>query len=149
MQLKSIFSKIGLGLLAVMFVASLGLAVTPDNALAQSGIEDEPTSGGGGSLEGPGGIPKDSDLSTVEGVFGLVQSVVQWLLIFAVVIGVIFIIVGGIKYVTAGGDSEQATQATRMIAFAAVGIAIILLAFILVQLVANIVGVEVPGKVLE
>lgn len=130
-------------LLIIVFSAFL---LAPAVALAQAA----PSGGGGQGLQPPpnGDIATQGPFSTIEGIFEVLQAAVQWLLIFAVVIGVIFIIVGGIQYVTAGGDAEQTSKATRMIAYAAVGIAIILLAYILVNLIANIVGAEVPGQVL-
>jgi hypothetical protein len=50
-------------------------------------------------------------------------------------IAVIFIIVGGIKYMTSGGDAEKATSARGMIINALIGIAIILAAMFIITMV--------------
>ena len=50
-------------------------------------------------------------------------------------LAVIFIIIGGIKYMTSGGDSEKATSARGMIINALIGIAIILAAIFIISLV--------------
>lgn len=136
----SLTTRLFLSLFILAFAAFAGLMITPDSALAQPVPE-----GGGGGLQPPD-VPTEGP-STVEELFAIFEAIVRWLLIIAIVIGVIFIIVGGIRYVTAGGNAEQAAAATKTIAFAAVGIAIILVAFILVRLVGNILGVTPPEQV--
>jgi heme/copper-type cytochrome/quinol oxidase subunit 2 len=132
-------TRLFLSLFILAFAAFAGLMITPDSVLAQPNPE------GGGGLQPPD-VPTEGP-STVEELFAIFEAIVRWLLIIAIVIGVIFIIVGGIRYVTAGGNTEQAAAATKTIAFAAVGIAIILVAFILVRLVGNILGVTPPSQV--
>jgi len=56
-------------------------------------------------------------------------------------LAVIFIIVGGIKYMTSQGDDEKATSARKMIVNALIGIAIILVAtFILTVVEGFVIG---------
>lgn len=69
----------------------------------------------------------------------LIQMLVNWFLIIAGAIAVIFLIYGGILYITAGGDAEKATKGRTAIVNAIIGVVIILLAFIIVQWVGNIV----------
>ena len=56
-----------------------------------------------------------------------------------IAIAVIFIIVGGIKYLTAGDSEDKTKSARKMITNALIGVAIILVAYFLVQMVAEFV----------
>lgn len=52
-------------------------------------------------------------------------------------IAVIFLIYGGITYVTAGGDQEKATQARTIIVNAIIGVIIIALALVIIRWVTT------------
>ena len=54
-------------------------------------------------------------------------------------VAVIFLIYGGIMYITAGGNPESATKARTIIINAIIGIVIILLAFTVVWWVSSII----------
>jgi hypothetical protein len=55
-------------------------------------------------------------------------------------IAVLYLIYGGISYVTAGGDQEQATQARTIIVNAIIGVVIIALALVLVTWATKAIG---------
>ena len=55
-------------------------------------------------------------------------------------IAVIYLIYGGITYVTAGGDQEKATQARTIIVNAIIGIVIIALALVMVTWATHAIG---------
>jgi hypothetical protein len=63
---------------------------------------------------------------------GAVQFVINIALYVGGGIAVIYLIYGGITYVTAGGDQEKATQARTIIVNAIIGIIIIALALVMV-----------------
>ncbi len=66
---------------------------------------------------------------------------VQWIINIALFTGggiaVIYLIYGGITYVTAGGDQEKATQARTIIVNAIIGVIIIALALVMVKWVTG------------
>jgi hypothetical protein len=64
------------------------------------------------------------------------------LILFVVGLGlaVIFLIVGGIKYMTSQGDDEKAGSAKKMIVNALIGVAIIAVAVGLISLVIGFLG---------
>lgn len=67
----------------------------------------------------------------------LVARLINWVLWFAFVLAVIYLIYSGILYITAGGDSEKATKGRTGVINAVIGIIIILLALAIVTWVAN------------
>lgn len=66
---------------------------------------------------------------------GVVGAVVQTLLIIAVIVCLFFLIWGGIRWITSGGDKGGVQQARSMIIAAIVGLVITLLAFFILNVV--------------
>jgi len=66
---------------------------------------------------------------------------------FYILIGLstIMILYAGFQYITAGGDSEKVGDATKTITYAAVGIAVALIAKAFPNIVASILGQTVNG----
>lgn len=67
----------------------------------------------------------------------LVGVIVNVITIVAGAIAIIYLVVSGISYITAGGNAEQATKARQGIINSLIGIAIIVLAFGLVKFVTT------------
>ena len=67
-----------------------------------------------------------------------VQLIINALLFIIGAVAVIMIIVGGIRYVTSGGDANAATSARNTIMYAVVGLIVAALAYALVQFVISI-----------
>lgn len=84
------------------------------------------------------GIPTLTPLTS--GSFkDLVVTLLNWVLILAAALAVVYLVYGGILYITAGGDAEKATKGRTAVVNAIIGIVIILLAFLLVAWVNNII----------
>lgn len=118
---------------ALIVVGVLALMVAVRTALALDAPRDLPTT------------PKT--LNSLQEFFDFLRTLVKWLLVFSLLIGVGAIIYGGITYVTAGGNTERAGKGSHIIGYALLGIAVMVLAFTLVSVVANIVGGDVSGVV--
>jgi hypothetical protein len=69
-----------------------------------------------------------------------VTTILTWLFGFAGIIAVIYLIYGGILYITAGGDAEKATKGRTALVNAIIGIVIIALAIMIVRWVSSIVN---------
>ena len=65
----------------------------------------------------------------------LFGNIVQFLIIIAIVVSIIFVIWGGIKWTTSGGDKEKVGQARATITGAIIGLIIALLAFTIISYV--------------
>ncbi|MHB8830509.1 MAG: hypothetical protein ACYC44_00060 [Patescibacteria group bacterium] len=106
-------------------ILGLGLALSPNAAFAQAGLQSI-KSGVQGAAKGAGlATSAGSDLSTVVG--GLIFAVMSLvgIILFA------YMVYGGFKWMTAGGDSKAVTEAQSIIRNAVIGIVIIALAYVI------------------
>lgn len=72
----------------------------------------------------------------------VLAAVIKALLLFAGAVAVLFLIIGGFRYVISAGNAEQVEAAKKTILYAVLGLIVIFLAFVLVQLIQNYLGVE-------
>lgn len=82
---------------------------------------------------GLGSAPSAVGSSQIEAVFGAVYLV-------AGIVAVIAIILGGVRYVTANGDSGQLQAAKNTILYAVVGLVVIIMAAAITQFVIKSVS---------
>ena len=82
----------------------------------------------------------------IEGAGGstLVGKIVTLLLIIAVVLALIYLVYGGIKYITSGGDKAKVDAARSHITAAIVGLIMALLAYFILNIIAYLfLGVSI------
>ena len=108
-----------------------------------------PTANGNSSVGGscPGGTSPNGGLCVPTGncpagsicgqstLAGLMLQIINYLLIFAGIIAVIALIIGGYWYITAAGNEEQAEKGRKALLNAIIGLVIILLAYAIVNIV--------------
>ncbi len=83
--------------------------------------------------------------ATAEGIFStLIGKIMGWVLVIVAVIAFIYLIINGIKYITAGGDAAKATEARNGIVNAIIGVVIVLLAYVILRFAGSL-GTEL-GK---
>ncbi len=73
---------------------------------------------------------------------GVLVSVVNALLIFAGAVAVLFLIIGGFRYVISTGNEQQVEGAKKTILYAVLGLIVIFVAFVLVQLIETQLNVK-------
>jgi hypothetical protein len=81
-----------------------------------------------------------ASLGDLNGVFSRVVSVALGL---AGIVLFVMLLVGGLKYITAGGDPKAAEGAQKTITYAIGGLILILLSFLILVLIKTITGVDV------
>lgn len=81
-----------------------------------------------------------TEVTDVCGVIDLIKTIANWMLVFLVVLAVIFVIMAAFKYLGAGGDSEKVGAANKQIIYAAVAVAVGLLAKAVPFVVASLLG---------
>lgn len=64
-------------------------------------------------------------------------GVVQIMIVIAIVVSVIFVIIGGIRWIMSGGDKAKVEQAKSTLTAAIVGLVISILGYFIVNLVAS------------
>ncbi|HET7713813.1 MAG TPA: pilin [Patescibacteria group bacterium] len=100
-------------------VASLSLLATPVSAFAQT------------TLTNP---------TKIESLPELFQLIFSFLIAIVGGLAIIFLIIGGIRYILARGDEKSTKSAKDQITAALIGLVIALLAVALVVIVGNILG---------
>lgn len=73
-------------------------------------------------------------------VIDLVEEIGNWIFAALLVVAVIFLIIAGFLWVTAGGNAEQTTRARQMLINALIGVAIALGARGLIAIVTDLIS---------
>ena len=76
-------------------------------------------------------------------VIDIVRAIIQFILVVAFVLAFIMLLIGGIRWITAGGDEKAVGSARNMITAALIGLVIVLVAFALIKLVETFFGVSI------
>ena len=76
-------------------------------------------------------LPNDTSVS------GFVIKIINIALAVAGLIAVLFLIIGGFRYITSAGNEETAEQAKKIITNAIIGIVVIILSFVIVRVISN------------
>lgn len=108
-------------------------AMVPAVAFADNTILNNACSGS--NFDASGASTTCDDTTDGGGINAILRKVIQ---IFSVIVGfvaVVMIIVGGIKYITSGGDSGNISGAKNTIIYAVIGLIIVALAQVLVHYV--------------
>jgi len=77
-------------------------------------------------------------------VFGFVMNIVFWV---GIAMTVIFLIMGGIRYITSGGSKEGSEAARGMITNAIIGFIVVIGAFAIRAIMGTLLGPNVPVNV--
>lgn len=79
---------------------------------------------------------------TVDELYGIVVNVMNYFFSFALAIAVILIVIGGVTYMTAGGEEEKIATAKKRVIWGLVGALIIALAWGLIYMIAYLFDIE-------
>jgi hypothetical protein len=87
---------------------------------------------GSTTIAPPPGIPDGGNLG------GILNWVVIALGIVAVLAALFFLLWGGIKWITSGGDKEKVDSARGTITYAIIGLVIVILGYVIVSFIRNL-----------
>jgi len=71
----------------------------------------------------------ESPIASKEDIIKLIDRIANWFEIIVLAIAVLMLIYGGFIYITSGGDSDKAGTARKLLTYAIIGIAVVLLAW--------------------
>ncbi len=128
--------KLKLFFVSILTIFSLSPAIAPVMVSAATSA-DNISCGVSGDIAGTTQCSSNDTIDADNRINGIIATAIR---IFQVVVGlisVIFIIMGGIKYITSGGDQTAVVGAKNTILYAMVGIVVVALAQIIVQFVLN------------
>lgn len=76
---------------------------------------------------------------------GIISTAIKVILITAAIIAFVFLVVGGIKWITSGGDKEGTQAAQKTITAALIGLIIIFAAWAIIELLNVFFGIDIFG----
>lgn len=79
---------------------------------------------------------------TFENLGSLVGGAVGLIIIIALIITFFFLIVGGIKWITSGGDKAQVEEARNQITNALIGLAVVIGAWAIMKMIGFFFGID-------
>lgn len=84
--------------------------------------------------------PAFADTAGVSQIQTFIQSVIQVLVTIAGLVSVIFFVWGGFGYITSSGNPEALDKSKKTIIYSAVGLVIVLGAFVFTNIVSQLAG---------
>lgn len=81
-------------------------------------------------------------VATLDCIFPAIATLIYWGLMLAGIVGAIFIIIAGIRFILSGGNPKNVDQAKKIFVYAVLGLAIVFLAFFIVNFIATTTGVS-------
>lgn len=94
-------------------------------------------------------VQRPTSQYTITDLGKLISAVVGTLLIIAALIAFLYLILGGIQWITSGGDKTGMEAARNKITHAIVGLIIVGAAWAIMTLVQNFLGVNIIGGTLS
>ena len=91
----------------------------------------------GTPVQPPQNVPSGGLNRTGENI---ITAFVNLLFLVAAVLAIIYLILGGIRWITSGGDPKGVEAARKQITYAILGLVIVVLAYLIVNLVGNFLG---------
>jgi heme/copper-type cytochrome/quinol oxidase subunit 2 len=73
-------------------------------------------------------------------------NIVKYLMTFLGIIAVVIILLGGFKWMTAGGNEDKVAEAKKLIIAGCIGLVIVLAAFMIVQFVMRVSNQALNGE---
>lgn len=147
-MIQKIKTFIVLAMLPIFSAAPAALVVAPSVASAAcSGIANSVNTGVNQSIAGGTNPACDSSTGLNDNSIGTISKKV--VTIFSEIVGfvsVIFIVYGGFRYITSGGDSGKVGNAKNTIIYALVGLIIVALAQTIIHFVLNTSSTVVTGQ---
>ncbi len=102
------------------------LAFLPTKVLAQSGLIPPPPDALGGRLG-------DSTATATD----IILYFINLVLLIVGIVAVLFLIIGGFRYITSAGNDESVESAKKTIQNAIIGLIVVILAYVIVTVITN------------
>ncbi len=81
-------------------------------------------------------VEPGDDLSVAE----VLTKSINWVLGFTAAVAILFLIIGGLQYITSSGNKDRAEAAKKTILYAVIGLIVVALSYVIVAFVARNVG---------
>lgn len=83
------------------------------------------------NINNPGGIPTGGIAETQS----IIRSSITFLVIAGIILALIYLVLGGISWITSEGDKQKLAQAKNRVTFAIIGLLVVFLSFFILSFV--------------
>lgn len=87
-----------------------------------------------------------NDISPINNIVSIIRNAIRFILLVAFILAFVFLLLGGIRWITAGGDEKAVGSARGMITAALIGLVIVLVSYALIVLVETFFGVKIISQ---
>jgi hypothetical protein len=94
------------------------------------------------------GVHTVDNVATIRGFEWIFRNVVVSVLGLAGIVLFIMLLVGGFKYLTSGGNPENAAAAQKVITYAIAGLILIALSYLILVFISTITGADVTNFII-
>jgi hypothetical protein len=105
----------------------------------------------GQPIWGIGKYQEGADLKTGSLLTEFLSSMITTLTVVASLAFAIYFIIGGLKWITSGGDKTKAEEAKTQMTQAAIGLIVVVVAYFIIGIISNVLGLNIldPAAVLN
>jgi len=91
------------------------------------------------------GVHRNGDVATLKGFEVVFSNIVVVSMGFAAIVLFFMLIIGGIQYITSGGNPQATQAASKTITYAIIGVALVSLALLILVFISRFTGVDVTN----
>jgi len=104
----------------------------------------------GQPISGIGKYQQGADLQTGSLLTDFLSSIITTLTVVASLAFAIYFIIGGLKWITSGGDKNKAEEAKTQMTQAAIGLIVVVVSYFIIGIISNVLGLDIldPAKTL-
>lgn len=104
----------------------------------------------GQPIWGIGKYQQGADLQTGTLLTDFLSSIITTLTVVGSLAFAIYFIIGGLKWITSGGDKTKASDASTQMTQAAIGLIVVVVSFFIIGIISNVLGLDIldPAAVL-
>lgn len=87
-----------------------------------------------------------SNIAGINNIIAVVRAIIRFILVVAFVIAFVMLLIGGVRWIMAGGDEKAVSSARGTITAALIGLVIILVAYAIIRLVEIFFNVPIISE---
>ncbi|MDP3015357.1 MAG: hypothetical protein Q8N28_03050 [bacterium] len=126
----------------IILIGFLLISPVLTNAISPESVTPENIAGGGVIKD----VSAPTQVRDVSGIVGIVASVVKWIYIIFFIIAVMYVLFAAFAYLSEGDDAEKMKAVHNRIKYAAIAIAVALMAIGLEMIIKNFLITEGDGR---
>lgn len=95
------------------------------------------------------GIENVDNVATLKGLEGIFENVISVALGLGAIALFIMLLMGGVKYITSGGDPKRIEEARKALTYAILGMVLLASAYLILRFIGIFTGADISNFVIE